>query len=157
MIYLETLLYITRGNEVLLIKKKRGLGAGLYNGVGGKVKVGEAPENAAVRECIEEIGIEPMGIKRGGLLEFWNYEDGAIESIHYVYIFTASGYRGEPRETKEAIPLWFKIEELPYDLMWEDDRYWLPHVLKGRGVYGRFIFDKWRLKNWSLYLLQETR
>lgn len=39
MIYIETLLYIVKNGRVLLIRKKRGLGAGFFNGVGGKANV----------------------------------------------------------------------------------------------------------------------
>jgi len=43
-------------------------------------------------------------------------------------------------------PVWFRIEEVPYHEMWEDDKYWLPAVLRGEKVYGRFFFDRWKLK-----------
>ena len=40
-----TLMFVTRGDEVLLIRKKRGLGAGKINGPGGKVDPGETISN----------------------------------------------------------------------------------------------------------------
>ncbi|ABW00882.1 8-oxo-dGTP diphosphatase [Caldivirga maquilingensis] len=145
MILLETLLYIIKNGKVLLIRKKRGLGAGYFNGVGGKVEDNEDVNNAAIRECIEEIGVKPRGLKWMGLLEFWNYDNNAIESIHFVHVFTASDYNGEPRESDEAEPLWFNINEIPFNSMWEDDSLWLPLILSGRRIYGRFIFNKWRM------------
>ncbi len=39
MIYIETLLYVVKGGKVLLIRKKRGLGAGLFNGVGARLSL----------------------------------------------------------------------------------------------------------------------
>ena len=39
-------------------------------------------------------------------------------------------------------PEWFKIEDIPYGNMWQDDEYWLPQVLAGNKVYGEFTFDK---------------
>ncbi|ACB40337.1 8-oxo-dGTP diphosphatase [Pyrobaculum neutrophilum] len=157
MIYVETLLYVVKDGRVLLIRKKRGLGAGLFNGVGGKVKPGETPEEAAAREALEEVGVAPVGLEWRGLLEFWNFEDGAVESAHYVHVFVARGYRGELRETDEAAPVWFNVEEIPFGEMWEDDKFWLPVVLRGGRVYGRFEFESWRLKRWRLYkLLEET-
>jgi len=58
-IYIETLLYVVKNGKVLLIRKKRGLGAGFFNGVGGKAKPGETPEQAAVREMAERWGQSP--------------------------------------------------------------------------------------------------
>ncbi|MCC6035446.1 MAG: 8-oxo-dGTP diphosphatase [Pyrobaculum sp.] len=156
MIYIETLLYVVKDGKVLLIRKKRGLGAGFFNGVGGKAKPGETPEQAAVREMAEEVGAEPLEMEWRGLLEFWNFEDGVVESIHYVHVFAARGYTGELRESEEAAPVWFKIEEVPYHEMWEDDKYWLPAVLRGEKIYGRFFFERWRLKKWEVYLLEDA-
>ncbi|MCR8455531.1 MAG: 8-oxo-dGTP diphosphatase [Candidatus Korarchaeota archaeon] len=142
MVNVETLLYIVENGKVLLIKKKRGLGAGLYNGIGGKVEEGEVPLQAVIRECIEEIGAEPLEIEWVGLLEFYN--DGVLYG--FVHVFKARGLKGEPRESEEAAPMWFEIDKIPYDKMWEDDKFWLPLVLEeGKKVYGRFYF----LNNWS--------
>jgi 8-oxo-dGTP diphosphatase len=48
-----TLVFVFRGDEVLLINKKTGLGKGKVNAPGGKVDPGETPRAAAVRECRE--------------------------------------------------------------------------------------------------------
>ena len=39
-------------------------------------------------------------------------------------------------------PRWFKLNEIPYDQMWEDDKSWLPKVLKGERIEGDFLFDE---------------
>ena len=134
---LATLLFVIRDGRILLIRKKRGLGAGKINGPGGRLEPGEAPLDGAVREVREEIGVEPTGIRAGGELSF-QFVDGY--SVH-VFVFAASGYRGEPRETDEAIPLWADLEGIPYPEMWVDDRLWLPLLLAGQPFAGRFIFD----------------
>ena len=145
----ETLLYVLKDNKVLLIKKKRGLGSGLYNGVGGKVEKGETPLDAAIRECVEEVGIIPKGVEWRGVLEFYN--DGKLYG--YVHIFVASDYEGVPKESEEAIPIWFEIDELPYDKMWEDDKFWLPIVLiDGKKIYARFDFED----NWGKLIRREV-
>ncbi|GGI80318.1 hypothetical protein GCM10007112_16460 [Vulcanisaeta souniana JCM 11219] len=153
MIFIETLVYVVRDGRVLLIRKKRGLGAGYYNGVGGKVEEGEDVVSAAVRECREEVGITPKNLEWMGLLEFWNYEDGRVESVHFVHVFLAREFDGVPRESDEAEPIWFGINEVPYSNMWSDDVMWLPKVLSGRRIYARFNFDHWKLMGGQVFEL----
>ena len=43
-----TLMLIFRDDQVLLIRKKRGLGAGKFNGPGGRIEPGETPLQAAI-------------------------------------------------------------------------------------------------------------
>ena len=152
----ETLLYIIKDGRVLLIEKKRGLGKGLYNGVGGKVEQGETPIQAAIRECKEEIGVEPINVTWRGVIEFIN--DGSVYS--YVHVFIADDYKGEIRETDEAKPEWFPINKIPYNRMWEDDRTWLPVILKEKKmIYASFEFvDDWRrIINSSIYELKKIK
>jgi len=37
---------------------------------------------------------------------------------------------------------WFKINEIPYDKMWDDDPYWLPNILAGEFMKIKFYFDQ---------------
>ena len=132
-----TLMLIVTGGRILLIRKKRGLGAGKFNGPGGRIEPGETPLQAIVREVREEIVVTPTGISRAGELAF-QFIDGY--SLHAT-VFTASGLVGEPRETDEALPLWFPVDAIPYHGMWSDDRVWMPAALAGRPFTGRFLFD----------------
>ena len=141
-----TLTFIQSGNQVLLIRKKRGLGDGLINGPGGKLEKGESPAECAVREVEEEVGLTPLEMEERGELRF-QFVDGY--AIH-VHIFVAQGHRGELVETDEAIPIWFNQEDVPYDEMWDDDRLWLPHVLSGGSVEGDFIFDDREMVDYRL-------
>jgi 8-oxo-dGTP diphosphatase len=144
-----TLCFVVRGAEVLLIRKKRGLGAGKINGPGGRLDPGEAPLSGAVREVEEELGTTPLDLQLRGELSF-QFLDGY--SIH-VYVFISSAHRGEPRETPEAIPLFCPIDALPFDEMWEDDRYWLPLLFAGKRFAGRYVFDGDRMLEQELTLL----
>ena len=58
-----------------------------------------------------------------------------------VHVYRASDLVGHPQETEEAVPLWCDINAIPYEEMWEDDRYWLPLVIGKRQFAGRWIFE----------------
>lgn len=129
--------YPVKGDRVLLIHKKRGLGKGLYNGIGGKVEEGETPEEAMLREAREEIGIEVRRYERVAKLYFYDPHGTAME----VDVFLIREWEGEPVESDEARPEWFPMECLPYGKMWEDDRVWLWRVLRGEKLTGKFWFN----------------
>ena len=133
-----TLLFIRRDGDLLLIHKKRGLGAGKVNAPGGRIEPGETPREAAVRETREEVGVTPTGVAWAGRLRFQFVDGHAIEG----FVFTATGYTGgDPVETDEARPFWAPAKAPPYDRMWADDRHWLPLMLAGTPFDGRFLFD----------------
>jgi len=57
-----------------------------------------------------------------------------------VHAFLATRWEGEPAESREMVPAWFAFDEIPYDRMWQDDPHWLPRVLAGERLRGRFVF-----------------
>jgi len=132
-----TLVYIVVDRHVLLIRKKRGLGAGKINAPGGRLDPGETIEECAVREVQEELCIKPTGLFHVGE-NLFQFVDGY--SLH-AHVFVADGYDGVPQETDEAIPLWYHVDKLPYDEMWEDDSLWVPLLLERRRFRARYIFD----------------
>jgi 8-oxo-dGTP diphosphatase len=131
------LCFIVKEGRVLLIRKKRGLGAGKINGPGGKLEPGETALASAIREVQEEIGVTPMQVEDRGVLRF-QFVDGY--SLHCA-VFVARDFEGELCETDEATPYWFTLAEVPYHEMWEDDQHWLPQVLEGQRFEGWFVFD----------------
>jgi len=132
-----TLCFIITDGRVLLIRKKRGLGAGKINAPGGKIEPGESPIDCAVRETREEVCVEALDAREHGEL-FFQFTDGY--SLH-CHVFRASGCLGEPQETNEALPLWTACEAVPYHDMWSDDEKWLPLLLAGKFFRGWFDFD----------------
>lgn len=132
-----TLMFIKVGEKVLLIEKKRGIGAGKINGPGGKIDPGETPLECAIRETQEELHVTAKGVQKMGELFF---AMSNIPDIH-CHVYTASDYEGTPTETDEAVPRWTEISQIPYEKMWADDRYWLGRMLGGETFRGRFQFD----------------
>lgn len=141
-----TLIFVLQAHDVLLIRKKRGLGAGKINGPGGKLEPGESSQLCAHREIREELCVDVAESIDRGRLRFQFINGYSID----VQVFVANRFKGTPTETEEAVPLWFKITDIPYDEMWADDRIWLPRVLAGDRVDGRFLFDDDRLLEHSV-------
>lgn len=136
---LMTLCLVLRGDEVLLGMKKRGFGAGRWNGFGGKLKEGETLDQAVVREVKEEAEITPLDLNEMGILDFHFKDEAKYLEVH---IFRADSFSGEPIETEEMRPQWFRVDEIPFDQMWSDDSYWFPLLLSGKKFKGKFLFNK---------------
>ena len=136
-----TLLFVLRGDDVLLIHKKRGIGAGKINGPGGKIDPGESARECAIRETREEVGVTATRVEEAGELRF-QFLDGT--AIHCV-VFRSTAHTGEPVETEEAVPIWTPVAAVPFHRMWPDDRLWFPHLLAGVAFSGRCLFDGDRL------------
>lgn len=125
-------------DQVLLIRKQRGLGAGKINGPGGKMDPGETSVECAIRETQEELGVTALNPVHYGELWF-QFVDGL--ALH-VDVFRSTEWEGEAIETEEAIPLWTSLKALPFDEMWSDDRFWLAELLiEKKRFVGKFLFD----------------
>lgn len=131
------LCYIIDGDRMLLIRKKRGLGAGKINGPGGKVDAGETMEASAIRETFEETGITPAGLELRGMLHFDFTAGNPVECG----VYRAASWSGKLTETPEAVPFWAPVDALPYDEMWDDDRQWLPLFLAGKKFHAYARID----------------
>jgi 8-oxo-dGTP diphosphatase len=132
-----TLMFIIKDGRILLIEKKRGLGAGKINGPGGKIDPGETATECVIRETQEELLVTPIHSRKLG--ELWFSMSDCPDIL--CHVFRADDLIGEPTETDEAIPVWTPIDAIPYHRMWEDDRHWLPLVLEETSFLGKFVFD----------------
>ena len=120
--------------ELLLAMKKKGFGQGKWNEVGGKFdsKNDKNIIEAAKRELREEAGVTTKEIEKMAILNFsYPYLSDSEEKEWQVHVFFAKKWEGEPKESEEMKPKWFKINEIPFNQMWPDDKSWLPRVLNG--------------------------
>ena len=126
--------------EVLLGRKKHGLGQGYFVGLGGKLEPGETAVDAAVREVFEESGVRVVAtdLEPRGLLtyRFPHRETWSQESS----VFVCRRWTGKPAASDELDPEWFDLAEVPLDEMWDDASRWLPGVLAGGSVRRAFVF-----------------
>lgn len=133
-----TLVLILQDEKILLGMKKRGFGAGRWNGFGGEVREDESIEDAAKREVKEECGLEIKRLEEVGVHEFeFVKERGTILEVH---VFRGLSWQGEPFETEEMRPKWFLTSKIPYQDMWPDDILWLPTFLEGKKFRTKFLF-----------------
>ncbi|MGQ2911963.1 NUDIX hydrolase [Aeromicrobium sp.] len=103
----------TRGDEVLLVRRADD---GSWTPVTGIIDPGEEPADAAVRETLEEAGVEaePVRVARVGVTDVVVYANG--DRTQYTDItFGLRWVSGEPHpadgENTEA--RWFDLDDLP--------------------------------------------
>lgn len=135
-----TLCHVFSHGSLLLIRKSKGLfGEGRWNAPGGKLKPGEGIEGCAIREVLEETGLEVRALEPHGELKF--HFGPRRDPDWIVHVFSTRSFSGSLRSGPEGEVRWFGLHEIPYDEMWEDDRYWLPLVFRGKRFTGAFYFD----------------
>ncbi|MDD5463574.1 MAG: hypothetical protein PHP62_00310 [Candidatus Moranbacteria bacterium] len=136
----ETLVFIVDGREVILAPKMHKIGAGRYNGYGGKIEPSDPSiKFRAVEELWEEawtlIGERHLQkVAEGYFIN--NKNDGRVITCK-VNIFLAQKKNciGTPTATEEmGEPESFDMDNMPYDNMMAADRYWLPEIFKGRKI-----------------------
>lgn len=107
---------ITRGDEVLLLRREGAHGSGTWSTPGGHLDHGETPEQCAVREAREETGVEVGAVKFRAITN----DLFEAEGRHYVTIWMEAEYRsGEAavRATRETSSVgWFHWDRLPTPL-----------------------------------------
>ncbi|MDO8668512.1 MAG: hypothetical protein Q7K35_05515 [bacterium] len=77
-------------------------------------------------------------VKCGIGLILHSYDAAEIE-LHF---FLITKHRGKTTESDEMIPKLFNRSEIPYNKMWQNDRFTLPKFLSGRLCVALFTIDR---------------
>ena len=139
-----TLCFLVRGDppvEVLMGLKKAGFGLGKVTGFGGKVEPGETIVAAAAREMEEETGIHVSTQDLVPVARLTFRFPARPEWTQQVHVFFARSWQGRAVEGREMAPVWFGVDSLPFDEMWQDGAHWLLPILAGRRIQGWFTFQ----------------
>ena len=99
--------------RIILMRRATDPGLGRWTMPGGFVDLGESVEEAAVRECGEELAIE---IELGGLVGVYSRAGDRIVVVVY-----GARALGDPRPTDEALEVRAFV---PSDIPWRDLAFW---------------------------------
>ncbi len=105
-----TNMLIVKDGKVLLMKRSDDLPdfPGWYILPGGKQEKNETPQEAAIRETVEETGIKAVNPRlRIVATHYHEYKS----KVYLVYIFESSEFDSSLKESKEGVPQWMPMDE----------------------------------------------
>lgn len=138
-----TIGFPTDYGHVLLGRKTRIIGVGLYNGPGGGIDEGESINVATVREIFEEtrLTVRPEDLEPRAVVHFHNFKkDGVTPFECKVYVSMAPVWMGDVASNGELTDLeWFSLAHPPLNEMMVGDRTWVPQIFAGK----RLLAEVW--------------
>lgn len=127
MVIPRTLIFVTRADQVLLIKgaPAKRLWANLYNGIGGHIEPGEDALSAARRELAEETGLQALDLRQVGTI----FIDAGQPVGILLLVFRGRYAGGEVVASSEGQLEWVPLARLEDYPLVADLRLLLPRVL----------------------------
>lgn len=129
------------------VKKANDVHEGKWNGLGGKMELGETPEECVVREVKEESGLSIHSPVLKGVLTFPGF-DG--ENDWLVFLFVAHQSSGKLIDSSEGHLQWIPDKKLTQLPLWEGDKFFLRWLNRKIFFSAKFIYKNGRLKKYHV-------
>lgn len=141
---LATICYVDNGKEFLLLhrnKKPNDVHEGKWISVGGKLEVGESPEDCAVREIYEETGLVVKDMRLAGVITFPDFTPG---HDWYTYVFRVTAVEGELRlDCPEGTLEWVPYDQVLSKPTWEGDYEMFQWIIDNRPFFSaKLTYDR---------------
>lgn len=117
-------LVVDKSGELgLLIGRIDKRGRMLWSLPKGHIEAGESPEDAALREVLEETGIKSSITRSLGVIDFWFMAEGKRihKTVHHFLFLELSG-KLEPQVSEVDDVKWFPLENIAKILAYPDER-----------------------------------
>ncbi len=149
---LATLCYVIDKpqNKTLMlhrVKKENDYHEGKWNGLGGKLELGESPEDCVIREIKEEAGLLIKNPHMHGFITFPNFDE---VDDWYVFIFTADEFEGELIDSPEGNLKWIPNNELTSLNLWDGDKIFLEWLFQDKFFSAKFVYENGKYKNYTV-------
>ncbi len=111
------------GEQGLLIGRIDKRGRMLWSLPKGHIEAGESPEDAALREVLEETGIKSSITRSLGVIDFWFMAEGKRihKTVHH-FLFSELSGTLEPQVSEVDDVKWFPLDDIAKTLAYPDER-----------------------------------
>lgn len=135
------------------VKKKNDIHKNKWNGLGGKMELGETPEECVIREVKEESGLRIQKPELRGILNFPGF-DG--ENDWLVFLFVANSFSGRIKVSREGNLEWVSKKKLFRLPLWEGDKFFLRWLEQKKFFSAKFLYKNGQLKSYSVNFYPHT-
>lgn len=139
--------YLIKDNKMLfLVRHKKNDNKhiqGMYLPIGGHVELGETLEKCAIREVMEESGINVKSVDLKGIVYITGQGKGEWDWVNFV--FTSTDFDGEPVTGNEGHFEWVSIDQLESANLYPGDKIYLQYMLMYKLFVAEFVYDDYDL------------
>ncbi len=147
------LVYLRRGDEVLVMRRNKEPNLGLWVAPGGKIELDESPYDTAVRELREETGYTAEHLHWRG---FCTEVSARADWQWFLFIYVTEAFHGELRpDLREGALAWLPLATyLHARPIPQADAIFAPRVLDPASAFfqAKFVYDNdLKLTEWIAY------